>query len=169
MTTPDSATATTLVRVAADKAFRIFTEAIDRWWRRGPRYRHGLTRSGTLAFEHDSGDDTRRLVERSGETIALVGRVTRWQPGELLAFEWHAPDLAEFPETTEVVVRFAAEGEGCTRVTIEHRGWSALAADHPARRDLSGEAFSSMVGLYWGDLLVRFVAAATADATATRS
>ncbi|HTY48850.1 MAG TPA: hypothetical protein VMB48_04070, partial [Steroidobacteraceae bacterium] len=40
-----------------------------------------------------------------------------------------------------------------TRVTVCHRGWAAIRADHPARHGLAGTAFSRMLGLWWGDLM----------------
>jgi len=51
-----------------------------------------------------------------------------------------------------VEVRFQAV-DGGTRVTLEHRGWGALRADHPVRHGLEGEAFGSMIGLWWAELL----------------
>ena len=35
----DRARVTTTVRVDARRAFDVFTREIDRWWRRGPRFR----------------------------------------------------------------------------------------------------------------------------------
>ena len=54
---------------------------------------------------------------------------------------------------TVVEIRFNIEESG-TRVTVEHRGWAAFASDHPVRHGLVGEAFKSMIGLFWADLLV---------------
>jgi hypothetical protein len=49
-------------------------------------------------------------------------------------------------------VRFEKVAEG-TRVLLEHRGWDGLRRDHPARHGLEGDAWSSMVGLWWAELL----------------
>ena len=38
---------------------------------------------------------------------------------------------------------------GC--VTVTHRGWSALRADHPVRHRLEVAAFCRMTGLWWGE------------------
>ena len=76
----------------------------------------------------------------------------RWiTAGERLVFEFRARSF-EAGQRTEVEVVFAAEGEG-TRVTVEHRGWEALAADHPARHGLEGGAFRNMMGVWWADLV----------------
>jgi hypothetical protein len=52
-------------------------------------------------------------------------------------------------------VRFEEQGTG-TRVVLEHRGWEAIRPNHPARHGLTGEAFSSMIGLNWGELVSTF-------------
>ena len=51
-----------------------------------------------------------------------VGRVLAFEPPSRVVFGWRAPSWSA---STEVEVRFAAEGEG-TRVSLEHRGWEAL-------------------------------------------
>ncbi|MEO8596638.1 MAG: SRPBCC domain-containing protein [Candidatus Solibacter sp.] len=120
-------TITTVVRAAPDAAFRLFTEEIDAWWRRGKGYRLD---DGVMRF--DGG----QLLQ--GE--ALVGRVLAWEPGVRLLIEWHLWNFRA-GERTEVEVRFQAVGDG-TRVTVEHRGWEGR-----------GEAFQAVVGLWWGPLL----------------
>ena len=67
-------------------------------------------------------------------------------------------------QRTEVEVRFEPaplDTRAGTRVTIEHRGWDALPADHPARHGYTGNAFTSMIGLRWADALtaVRYACA----------
>ncbi len=75
-----------------------------------------------------------------------------WEPGERLAFEMGGRDLGP-GETTEVDIRFE-QVDGGTRVTVVHGGWDAFADDHPVRHGLVGDAFQSMMGLWWADLLV---------------
>jgi hypothetical protein len=132
----DSVTVTTVVRTDPAMAFRIFTEEIDSWWKRGDRYR---MRDGAMRF--DSG----RLLE-GDETI---GRVLAWEPGIRLQFA-----LSTWPfqagEGTEVEVRFQAIGDG-TRVTIEHRGW---------KRTTAAAEFRTVVGLWWGAMLPAVIRAA---------
>jgi Activator of Hsp90 ATPase homolog 1-like protein len=55
-------------------------------------------------------------------------------------------------ESTEVEVLFEPTESG-TRVTVQHRGWAALRADHPARHGLQGADFSRMIGLWWGEVM----------------
>jgi hypothetical protein len=80
-----------------------------------------------------------------------IGRVLAWDPAQRLVFEWRQEGFST-ADRTEVEVRFEAVSAG-TRVTVEHRGWDALAADHVARHGYTGNAFTSMIGLRWSDAL----------------
>jgi uncharacterized protein YndB with AHSA1/START domain len=149
----DAVTVTTIVSVAPASAFRIFTEDVDRWWRRGSRFRPALRAGGTMRFEPGVGG---RLVEIYGEAegdLFEVGRVLIWEPGRRLVFDWRGRNFARHEKTT-VEVRFEAEGDG-TRVVLEHRGWDGIPADHLSRHGLEGSAFTALIGLFWADLLVR--------------
>ncbi len=150
MSAAEVARVTTFVAVSPDDAFEAFTDDIDVWWRRGPRFRNGGGRS-ELSFERDAEGRGQRLVERLAHRVLEIGRVLAWQPGQRLVFEWRQINFAP-DEVTEVEVRFEPMGDG-TRVTLEHRGWDAIGDDHPARHGLRERAFGAMVGKYWGDLL----------------
>lgn len=157
MSATDSVQVTTVVSVDPMTAFAVFTEEVDQWWKLGPRFRGA---GGTLRFEPGEGG---RLVQTDldGSEFEL-GRVQVWKPGESLLLVWRNRNF-EPDQETEVEVTFEKAGSG-TRVTIEHRGWDTLPADHPARHGLEGEAFSAMMGVWWGDQAVslRLVAAARA-------
>jgi uncharacterized protein YndB with AHSA1/START domain len=148
----DAARVTVTVAVPPQLAFEIFTQEIDLWWRRGPRFRAMANKSGVLHFEGRVGG---RLFEShgegSGETLLEMGRVTAWEPPSLLAFEWRNQNFAP-SECTYVEVRFKAVG-GKTEVTVEHRGWAALRGDHPARHGMVGATYIRSVGMFWGDLM----------------
>jgi uncharacterized protein YndB with AHSA1/START domain len=149
----DCVTVSTVVAVDAVTAFAIFTQETGAWWR--PRVKlFRDDRQGTLRF------DNGRVLEvySDGEPFE-VGRVLAWEPPRRLLFEWRQSDFAP-GERTEVEVRFEAAPRG-TSVTIEHRGWDALSAVHPARHGYTGNAFTSMIGLRWGDLLTAFRTAAS--------
>ena len=146
----DSARVSVTVAVPPPLAFEIFTEEIDRWWRRGIKFRQSGGRGGFLRIEPQVGG---RLFESidggAGTSVFEVGRVRVWEPPRRLAFSWrnanYAPD-----EQTEVEVEFVPASAG-TLVTVTHRGLSALRAAHPARHGLQGGAFSRMIGLWWGE------------------
>jgi uncharacterized protein YndB with AHSA1/START domain len=151
MTDSETARVTTFVDVSPSDAFEVFTAEVDLWWRRGPRFRGGGATS-ELRFERDA--QGHRLVEQSGEDVFEIGRVRAWEPGKRLVLDYRLRNFAA-NEKTEVEVRFEATGKG-TRVTLEHRGWQAIHEQHPARHGLSGEAFSSMIGLHWGDVMTGY-------------
>ncbi|MBI3714381.1 MAG: SRPBCC domain-containing protein [Betaproteobacteria bacterium] len=152
----DQATVTVTVAVPPAEAFRLFTEDIDLWWRRGPRFRSAPSSApgseatggimhiepglGGRVFEsYDTGD---------GERVIEIGRALAWDPPRRLLFEWRLSNFAA-AERTEVEVTFQASPSG-TRVTVVHRGWAALRRDHPARHGLAGAEFVRTIGLWWG-------------------
>jgi len=147
----DRAVVSISVRVALPEAFRIFTEEIDQWWRHGRKYRLGRGRS-VVHLEPRLGG---RLYESFGEgpraRIYETGQVLVWEPPARFVLEWRAANFAS-EEKTEVEVRFAPSGAS-TLVTLEHRGWSQIRPDHPARHGEPVPAFVRQLGLWWADLL----------------
>lgn len=148
----DCVRATTIVPADPAAAFALFTAEVDLWWRRGPRFRHGLGRPSVMRFEGEEGG---RLVEvytdEAGGAFE-VGRVLAWKPGDRLVFEWRGNNF-EPGLVTEVEVRFERAERG-TRVTLEHRGWDRVPQGHASRHGYgASNAFTSMIGLWWGDLL----------------
>jgi len=145
-----SARVSVTVAVAPPLAFEIFTEEIDRWWRRGMKFRQTGGRSGFLRLEPEVGG---RLFESfdgdGGPHVLEVGRVRVWEPPRRLCFTWRSSNYAA-NEQTEVDVEFAPATSG-TLVTVTHRGFAALRSDHPARHGLQDAAFSRMIGLWWGE------------------
>lgn len=146
----DGFTVSILVGADPERAFQAFTEEIDRWWLRGPKHRfcppYG---EGTLHF---AGDRERKLVEEHPDGSSFViGEVLRWIPGELLHLTWRLPNFAA-NEQTEVLVEFAAEGDG-TRFSVQHRGWDALRRDHPALHGLDRRAAAAAKGALWAETL----------------
>lgn len=140
----------TFVAVAQARAFAVFTEEIDQWWRRGPAYRIGGRSPGVMHLEARLGG---RVFETSGagEVLHETGRITAWDPPGHLAFEWRGVNFAP-GERTEVEIWFEAAGDG-TRVTLVHRGFAALRADHPVRHDKPVAQFIGDLGRWWGGLL----------------
>jgi uncharacterized protein YndB with AHSA1/START domain len=103
------------VKRRPEDAFRLFTEGIGTWW---PLETHSPSDGETeaLVMEERVGG---RLYERMREGGEVVwGEILAWEPPGRVAFTWHLGG----PVTTEVDVRFTAEGDG-TRVELEHRGW----------------------------------------------
>lgn len=148
----DRVVVTALVEVDPETAFTVFTDGIDTWWKHGQRFRTGREGESVMRLEPGAGGRLIEVFDEGGEPFVL-GRITIWKPFERLAFEMGGRNFAP-EEKTEVEVRFEAERSG-TRVTLEHRGWDAFSEDHVARHGLQGGAFTSMLGVFWGDLLVR--------------
>ncbi len=148
----DQARATVSVAVAPAEAFRIFTEEIDQWWRRGVRFRNAGRRRGVVHLEGGTGG---RIYESfdtaAGPRVVETGRVTVWEPPSRLVLEWRIANFAP-GESTEVEVIFAPTASG-TMVTVTHRGWSKIRADHPARHGQAVVAFLRAMAMWWGDLL----------------
>jgi uncharacterized protein YndB with AHSA1/START domain len=148
----DQARVSVLVMVDPVTAFRVFTEEIDRWWRRGLAYRVSGKERGIIHLEAGVGG---RLFESfetaSGTKVFETGRVLCWEPPARLVLEWRAVNFAP-TEKTEVEVLFEPSTSG-TLVTVTHRGWSAIRGDHPVRHGQQVPAFIRMRGLWWGRLL----------------
>jgi uncharacterized protein YndB with AHSA1/START domain len=112
------------VVVAADpaRAFTLFTDDVDRWWRRGERY--GGPEVTGHRFEGRVGG---RFLELSEETENALGVITVWDPPDRLAFTWRQSNWTP-GEVTEVAITFVAE-DGGTRVTLRHRGFARIVSE----------------------------------------
>ena len=83
-----------------------------------------------------------------------IGRIRAWEPPSRLVFGWR--QAAFTPEQdTEVEVRFEAVGEE-TRVTVEHRGWDTVPAEHVARHGFPNALFLTRHGEWWQKLLAAY-------------
>lgn len=113
-----------VVRVSAERAFALWTEGINGWWRRGTRYWNDKARAAGLRFEPWVGG---RFVEvydtRTGEGF-VIGHVSAWEPGRRLRFSWRQANWGE-QERVEVEVLFEPQGAS-TRVTIRFTGWEKI-------------------------------------------
>jgi hypothetical protein len=148
----DRARVSVLVAVPPDVAFRVFTEEIDQWWRRGLKYRVSGKNRGVLRLEAGVGGRLFEEIEsEAGARVVETGHVTEWEPPSFFALEWRNVNFSK-TEKTRVEVAFDASPSG-TRVTVTHSGWSAIRPDHPARHGLDVPAFLRMNGMWWGELL----------------
>lgn len=140
------------IRGKPERVFAAFTEEVNAWWRRGPRYRNSPDDQGIICLEPKLGG---RVFESHGngatETVVEIGRITRWDPPHTLCFTWR---LANFlrSENTEVEITFDGNGSNTT-VTVVHRGWEQIRGDHPARHGEVTRKFLGRLGLWWVDQL----------------
>ena len=150
----DQARVTVSVAVPPGEAFRIFTEEIDQWWRRGPRFRNAQGERGMLCIEPRLGGRVFESIDGEAgapASVIEIGHVSVWEPARRLVFSWRASNFAP-AEATEVEALFEPSSSG-TRLTVTHRGWRALRADHPVRHGQETAAFIRTMGIWWGDLL----------------
>jgi uncharacterized protein YndB with AHSA1/START domain len=154
----DQARVTVGVAVPPEEAFRVFTEEVNLWWRRGRRFRNAPDDApGGGGLVHIEPREGGRLFESfetaAGEQVVEMGRVLVWQPPERLLLRWRAANFAPHEHTeVEVVFKAVASGKG-TQVTVTHRGWAAIRADHPVRHGQASAEFIRTMGLWWGDQL----------------
>ena len=130
----DSVSVTTLVQGDPLRVFALFTEQVDAWWGRGPRFRLAGSGQGTMLFEPHPGG---RFVERRpGQPDRVIGQVRDWQPGERLAFSFRVPHFPEQSsaeqrsteqQDTEVEVRFIPVGERTRVITRALKAYAAFA------------------------------------------
>lgn len=147
----DSVTVMALVRADRETTFEVFTEEIDRWWRRGLAYRLGRDRSVVHLEPRLGGGLFESFTSPSGkEHVKQTGTITVWEPPSRLVLTWRAVSFAP-NEETEVEVRFEESASG-TRVTLVHRGWSKIRPDHPARHGQDVAPFLAGLGQWWGGL-----------------
>jgi len=85
----DRARASVGVAVPPAQAFRIFTEEIELWWRRGPRFRYSRGDAGLIALEPRVGGRVFESFTVDGAPhVVEIGRIRVWQPPQRLLFDW---------------------------------------------------------------------------------
>jgi uncharacterized protein YndB with AHSA1/START domain len=107
------------VNVPQQRAFEFFVEHHAEWW---PMEGHTILEGSTgAAIEPREGGRWWEYGGPKGECD--WGRVLAYEPPERLLLAWQLDRTWSYdPDfTTEVEVRFVAEGESATRVEIEHR------------------------------------------------
>jgi uncharacterized protein YndB with AHSA1/START domain len=142
------------LRVAAspERAFDAFTRDVGLWWRPNALFRFTPRSPGVVSFEGGVGG---RFVETlQGGKVFEIGRITVWEPGVRLVFGWRQATFTP-DQHTEVEVRFEPVGTE-TRVTVEHRGWDSVPAEHVARHGFPDMLFLRRHGEWWNALLASF-------------
>jgi uncharacterized protein YndB with AHSA1/START domain len=134
---------TLVVNCDQQHAFEVFTRGIGSWW---PLDDYSLADGKEIAeviFEEKlDGRIYERYVD-GGENE--WGRVLAWDPPNRFVMSWY-PTRTE-SDTTELEVRFTAEGDG-TRVDLEHRGWEIFAAEAEKTRNNYDGGWNSVLGHY---------------------
>lgn len=138
-----------------EEAFQVFTDQVDHWWKREPRYRFLARRTGPMKFEEADGKIRLcQIYERRPDIRADIATADIWQPGKRLRLNWRWPEAPDAP-VTHVDIRFSPAGDG-TRITLDHLGLEALPANHPARNGLNDNRFKPVMAHFWRALLISF-------------
>jgi uncharacterized protein YndB with AHSA1/START domain len=137
------------VKASPERAFSAFVDEIGSWWRRNGLFQTTPHAPGRLAFEPGEGGRLTETLE-SGKVFE-IGRVRVWEPPRRLVFSWRQ---ASFPPelVTEVEVTFEPVGAE-TRVSVEHRGFTQVPADHVARHGFPDQALQMRLAEWWRDQL----------------
>jgi uncharacterized protein YndB with AHSA1/START domain len=134
MQTADTTVQTSIVVEAPiERAFSVFTEGMASWW---PPEHHILEADlAEMVFEPRAGG---HIYDRGVDgSECRWARVLAYEPSSRLVFSWDISlqwKLETDPDrTSEVEVRFVAEGADRTRVELEHRklerhgeGWEQM-------------------------------------------
>jgi len=126
MSTPEmqetrSVSSEVTVSAHPDTAFAVFTDEIDLWWVRGPINFHDAARAVGMGCEHGVGGRLLELYASDGSDALVLGRITRWQPGQLLAWDSAIDDVT-------VEVRFDAVPGGTAGMNTSIPGSSSGSA-----------------------------------------
>ena len=131
---------TLVVNATPQQAFDVFTAGIDRWWPKS----HGIGATPVRqSFIEPYVGGRWYAIHEDGNSVT-VGHVIVWQPPKRLIVSWEiSADWKPDPRpafTSEVEVRFSPEGEGRTRVEVEHRDFERLGQQggEKMRRDVDG-------------------------------
>ena len=135
------------VAVSPEEAFDIFTGEIGLWWRPSGLFQITPRGDGTLSFD----GETRLITTLASGKVFEIGRVTAWQRGRRLAFDWRQATFTP-DQLTQVEIAFEPVGAE-TRVTVTHRGWDSVPPEHVARHRFPEAIFLRRHGEWWQALL----------------
>ena len=128
------------IRVNASQAhaFDVFTSGLGRWW----PLDHGIGKTPRKAavMEIRLGGHWYELAEDGTRTN--VGKIVVWEPPKRFVMTWGINSRWQ-PDTTvssEVEVKFIADGANATRVELEHRKFGQMGAEpgESMRKDVDG-------------------------------
>lgn len=114
-----------VVPVAPEVAFRALVDDVDRWW---PKDHTWWGQASTLSIDARAGGC---FCERAGAQQALHMLVTFVDPGRTLRLTGGLGPLQGMGLHGALEFRFAAEGEGSTRITLWYRAGGYTPDDLP--------------------------------------
>jgi uncharacterized protein YndB with AHSA1/START domain len=140
-------TASTVVDAPIERAFAVFTEDIASWW--SPDHHILQAPLAEMVFEPRVGGN---IYDRGTDgSECRWSRVLAFEPPRRVVFSWDITtqwQIEADPErTSEVEVRFTAEGPQRTRVELEHRHLERHGEGWEGMRDAVGSPEGWAVGL----------------------
>jgi len=126
------------VNASPAHAFEVFTSGLDRWWPRKASI--GKAPMKTSVLEPHLGGRWYQVGEDGSR--ADVGKILVWEPPRRFVMSWDInsnwkPDTSV---SSEVEVRFVADGPDATLVELEHRKFEQMGAEagEKMRKDVDG-------------------------------
>ncbi|MGI8569043.1 MAG: SRPBCC family protein [Methylocella sp.] len=126
------------VKAPQAHAFEVFTSGLGRWWPRKATI--GNPPLKMVVMETRLGGRWYEECEDGSQTN--VGRILVWEPPQRFVVSWDINSQWK-PDTmvsSEVEVRFIADGPDATLVELEHRNFERMGAEAGAsmRKDVEG-------------------------------
>ena len=149
-----SVTKSIVVGAPVERAFHVYTQEMESWW---PPEHHILAAPlARMVFEPREGGRVYDVGTDGSE--CQWARVLAYEPPTRVVFSWDInlrwERETDLERTSEIEVRFIAEGEDRTRVELEHRNLDRHGDGWEAMRDAVGSPDG------WGAGLERFAEAA---------
>ena len=150
--TSDAVRREVVVDLPPERAFELFTADMTTWW---PAAHHiGSAPIAEVVIEPRTGG--RWYTRHEDGTETYTGFVQAWEPPGRLVVTWQIGADWKYHDdlVTTVEVQFRPDGDGRTRVSLEHRDLDAFGAGASAMK----ETFEAEGA--WGATLAAYAAAA---------
>jgi uncharacterized protein YndB with AHSA1/START domain len=126
------------VKASQARAFEVFTSGLGRWWPRN----HTIGNPPLKMMVMETRIGGRWYEESEDGSQANMGRILVWEPPLRFVVSWDINSHWK-PDTTvssEVEVRFIADGPDATLMELEHRNFERMGAEAGAkmRKDVDG-------------------------------
>jgi uncharacterized protein YndB with AHSA1/START domain len=133
------------VRVDPTTAFDLYTDKINRWWKRDSWYWNDRDRARGLRIEPWVGGRFVEVYDQATGEGFEIGRVRVWEPGRRVVYSWRQADWQP-GEEMEIEVTFEPAATG-TLVTINVRGWERVTGGAEVGRGY-GEGAKELLSWY---------------------
>jgi uncharacterized protein YndB with AHSA1/START domain len=135
------------VKASQARAFEVFTSGLGRWWPR--THSIGTAPVKAVVMETRLGGRWYQLGEDGSQ--ATVGKILLWEPPNRFVISWdiNSQWKADLTVSSEVEVRFVADGPDATLVELEHRKFEQMGAQ-------AGEKMRGDVDGGWPAMLEHF-------------